>query len=237
MTFAARFALRLMVACLVDPGLCFAGTHPTRIDENSNCLECHADHATGDHVHPAVKQGCTSCHKIENREDASNVVLKETKGVACFECHEATAFQYSHLPYASGMCTRCHNPHLAENPRLLRAKVNELCLSCHLRTGEAVPSRYLPTIVLTADRSRGHPYERHPVSGSRDPLTSAEMSCVSCHQPHGGAQLHLLKMGSQIPEDALNQNTQTKDMCRECHLLLWGLDGAASAKKKNKKPR
>ena len=237
MTVPARFAFRLMVACVVGPCLCYAGTHPTRIDENSNCLECHADHATGEHVHPAVKKGCTSCHKVENREDASSVVLKQAKGVPCFECHEATVSAYPHLPYASGMCTRCHDPHLAANPRLLRAKVNELCLSCHLRTGETVPSRYLPTIALTADHSMGHPYERHPVSGSHDPLTGGEMSCVSCHQAHGGAQLHLLKMGSQIPEDALNQNTQTNDMCRKCHLLLWGLDGATSGKKKSKKAK
>jgi predicted CXXCH cytochrome family protein len=227
--------LRGAIAWLLGSCLCYAGQHPTRIDANSNCLECHADHATGDHVHPAVKQGCTSCHSIENREDASNVVLKQAKGVACFECHEPTAFLYPHLPYASGMCTRCHNPHLAANPHLLRAKVNELCLSCHLRTTETVPSRYMPTIALTANNSIGHPYERHPVSGSHDPLTGGEMSCISCHRAHGGAQLHQLKMGAEIPEDALNQNTETKDMCRKCHLLLWGLDGAVSGKKHKKK--
>jgi len=37
--------------------------------------------------------------------------------------------------------------------------------------------------------------------------------------------LHYLKMGAEIPEDALNQNTETKDMCHKCHLILWGLDG------------
>jgi hypothetical protein len=55
---------------------------------------------------------------------------------------------------------------------------------------------------------------------------------------HGGAKLQLLKMGSEIPEDALNQNTETYDMCRKCHLILWGLDGATSAKKnQNKKSK
>ncbi len=231
----SHFGFRLLVACLLSSGLCVAGSHPTRIDENSNCLECHADHATGDHVHPAVKRGCTSCHAIENRQDESSVVLKREKGVPCFECHKPATYLYPHLPYASGMCTHCHDPHVAENPHLLHAKVNELCLSCHLRTGETVPSRYLPTIILTANNSTGHPYERHPVSGTLDPLTGKEMSCVSCHRPHGGAQLHLLKMGAEIPEDALNQNTEIKDMCRKCHLRLWGLEGATSGKKKNKK--
>lgn len=229
--------LRFSIACLLSSCLCYAGQHPTRIDNSSNCLECHADHATGTHIHPAMKRGCTACHAVENRQDESNVVLKRENGVLCFECHEATSFQYAHLPYASGMCTRCHDPHGAENPRLLRAKVNELCLTCHLRTGETVPSPYLPSIILTSDHRTGHPYERHPVSGIVDPLTGEEMSCLSCHLPHGGAQLHLLKMGAEIPEDALNQNTETKDMCRKCHLRLWGLEGATSPNKRNKKAK
>ncbi len=236
MTLAVQFAIRAMTACLLFPCLCYAGSHPTPVDEKSNCLECHADLATGDHVHPAVKLGCASCHSIENREDASYIVPKQAKTIVCFECHQPEAFVYSHFPYASGDCLRCHNPHASANARLLRAKVNELCLKCHLRSPESVPSRYMPSIVLTADNRLGHPYERHPVSGSRDPLTGGEMSCISCHGAHGGAKLHLLKMGSEIPEDALNQNTETKDMCSKCHLIMWGLDGAVSGKRhKNKK--
>jgi hypothetical protein len=47
--------------------------------------------------------------------------------------------------------------------------------------------------------------------------------------------LHYLKMGSGVPEDALNRNTQTQDMCHKCHLRLWGLDGGAGKKGKKKK--
>ena len=237
MILSARFALRVLPLWLLGACLCYAGAHPTRVDETSNCLECHADHAKGDHVHPAVTLGCTSCHSIENREGTSSVVLKPTKTVVCLECHQPQTFSYSHLPYASGMCTRCHDPHVSTNPRLLRAKANELCLRCHLRTPESAPSRYMPTIALTNNNSMGHPYERHPVSGSRDPLTGGEISCMSCHLAHGGAQLHLLKMGAEIPEDALNHNTETKDMCRKCHLMIWGLEGSATGKKHKKKAK
>ncbi len=236
MTLSARIALRLLLAGLVSTCVCYAGSHPTPVDGNSDCLECHADHANGGHIHPAVNLGCTSCHRIENHKNATYVVLKTAKGEVCFECHKPESFSYQHLLYASGMCLRCHDPHSSANPRMLRAKVNDLCLSCHLRTPESVPSRYLPTIELTADHSRGHPYERHPVSGSRDPLNGGEMSCLSCHMAHGGRQPHLLKMAAEIPEDALNQNTETKDMCRECHLKLWGLEGAPAGKK-HKKPK
>lgn len=236
MTISSRFPVLIMAAWLLGPCLCYAGLHPVPIDEDSNCLECHADHATGDHVHPAIQRGCTSCHRVENRGDATYVALKPGKSILCDECHRPATFLYPHFPYASGMCTRCHNPHTSPNPRLLRAKVNELCLKCHLRSPDSVPSRSMPTIVLAVNNSMGHPYERHPVSGSRDPLTGGEMSCISCHLAHGGTKLHLLKMGAEIPEDALNQNTETKEMCNKCHLMLWGLDGAGSGKKnKNRK--
>ena len=236
MTLSARLTLSWIGAFLVGSCLSYAGAHPTRVDDQSNCLECHADHATGVHIHTAVKRGCTACHNIENRDDASYVVLKATNSIVCVSCHQAETFQYPHFPYTSGMCTRCHDPHASVNPRLLRAKVNDLCLSCHLQKPESTPSRYMPTIALTSDNRIGHPYERHPVSRAPDPLTGGEMSCISCHLPHGAGKLHLLKMASEIPEDALNQNTETNDMCRKCHMRLWGLDGS-SGNKKNKSKR
>ncbi|HLZ42760.1 MAG TPA: cytochrome c3 family protein [Candidatus Sulfotelmatobacter sp.] len=229
----------LVPACL---GLIFllasipaAGQHPYPLGENSQCIDCHDDHATGNHVHPAVKSGCASCHQVENRNQETYVVLRKEKAALCFGCHQPVAFSYPHFPYTSGMCTRCHNPHASENAHLLRAKVNEVCLQCHLRKTDSVPSPYMPTISLVSDNQAGHPYERHPVGKVRDPLSGDEMSCLSCHVAHGGVQVHLLKMGAAIPEDALNQVTETNDICRKCHLRLWGLDGDAGARKKNKK--
>ena len=236
MALSLRFALCVLLTCPLG-ALCQAGAHPTRIDEKSNCLECHAEYAAGDHVHPAVQRGCISCHSVEQRDDATYVVLKPTKSVICLECHPMAALVNPHFPYASGMCLRCHTPHSSPDPGLLRAKVNQLCLDCHLLSPKNASSRYMPLIELTADNRRGHPLQNHPVCGTRDPLSGTEMSCISCHRAHGGGKLHYLKMGSEIPEDALNQNTETKDMCRKCHLALWGLDDNASGRKRNRKKR
>ena len=57
---------------------------------------------------------------------------------------------------------------------------------------------------------------------------------MSCHLAHGGGKAHYLKMASEIPEDALNQNIETKDMCTQCHMRLWGLEGAVEKKKQKK---
>jgi predicted CXXCH cytochrome family protein len=109
--------------------------------------------------------------------------------------------------------------------------VNEVCLECHLRNSDDAPSHDLPVIDLSIDNSIGHPYERHPVRGYADPIRGGEMSCLSCHAAHGGTMPNLLKMGSEVPADALNQNSETKDMCHLCHLRLWGLDGTIRGKK------
>ena len=225
----------MVVAGIIGVPCCYAGAHPTRVDEHSNCIECHADHGSGDYVHPALKGGCISCHKVENHDDASYVAVQPRESDGCRACHVSAPVLHPHLPYASGMCTRCHDPHASKYPGLLRARVNDVCLDCHLQGRVKHPSRYLPTIELTSDYRFGHPYARHPVNGSPDPITGGEMSCLSCHLPHGGNKLHQLKMGAEIPEDALNQNTETRDMCEKCHRKLWGMEGANQTAHKKKK--
>ena len=227
-----RLLVCLLLSGILGAQLCYAGAHPARVDEHSNCLECHADHATGDYVHPAVQGGCTTCHTIENHDDASFVSVQRKESDGCRECHPSASVQHPHFPYASGMCTRCHDPHASRYPKLLRAKVNDVCLDCHLQGRAKRGSRYLPTIELSSDYRVGHPYARHPVGGARDPLSGEEMSCLSCHMPHGSNKLHQLKMGAEIPEDALNQNTETRDMCEKCHMKLWGMEGAGTRRKK-----
>ena len=226
--------MRVAVICLFSAWLCQAAEHPTRIDAKTNCLECHADKIQSDHVHPALKRGCTSCHVVESKGDLTEVSVRQSNPVVCFSCHQQKSFLYSHFSYAGGNCLRCHNPHASANPRLLKAKVNDLCLGCHMRTPQSVPSRHLPTIALTDNNTTGHPYPGHPVSGRADPLRGSEMCCISCHLPHGGGKIHLLRMGGDIPEDALNQNTETTDICTKCHRALWGLDGDASGKKRGR---
>jgi predicted CXXCH cytochrome family protein len=219
---------------LALPLPCRASEHPP-LDTQSPCVDCHADHAAGKYVHAALKQGCLACHVVEQRNDLTFIGQKRSQSMLCLECHKAETFAYTHLPYESAMCIRCHSPHVSSNAHLLRAAVNQLCLSCHLRNPEGLTSRYLPTITLTGDNRIGHPYAMHPVAGVLDPLTGDEMSCTSCHRAHGGTQASLLKAGAEIPEDALNQNTETNDMCRKCHMHMWGID--QSSKKAKRKPK
>ena len=230
MNLAPRLGATLIL--LLTSSLSYAGLHPIRVAPDNNCLECHADHANAPYVHAPVKQGCLECHTIADREDATYILLKPSKAMICRNCHESKQQLRTHFPYGSEMCLRCHNPHTSTDSRLLVARVNEICLNCHQRKPGSSTTHYMPTIALSLNNTMGHPYERHPVSGVIDPLTGSEMSCTSCHLAHGGTMPHYLKMGAEIPEDALNQNVETNDMCHKCHMRLWGLDGPAKKKKK-----
>ena len=111
--------LLLLICVALPPSLCYAAAHPVSVDSQSHCLECHAEQAAAEHVHAAVKQGCTACHSVEERDGATYIALKPTKSVVCFECHQLATLSQTHFPYASGMCTRCHDPHGSANRHLL----------------------------------------------------------------------------------------------------------------------
>jgi len=43
-------------------------------------------------------------------------------------------------------------------------------------------------------------------------------------------RVHHLKMASEIPEDELNHNTESNDMCHKCHLRMCGAGSGFSGK-------
>lgn len=232
MNWVVRSALCIFVS-LKMLHLCFAAEEVSPPKADSVCLQCHSGYTSGEHVHQAIQLGCESCHKVEKSSGGTYVVLKGTES-GCRDCHRLETPIHLHFPYAAGMCLRCHTPHSSTKPTLLRSNINEICLECHLQQPGRTPSASMPTIELTQGNTVGHPYLRHPVTEVPDPLQGGEMSCLSCHLGHGGTKPHLLKMGAQIPGDAINQTTETRDMCEACHLRLWGLPEGNARRKHNK---
>jgi predicted CXXCH cytochrome family protein len=107
------------------------------------------------------------------------VVTKDIPG-ACYECHadKQTAIDSSasQHPVASE-CLTCHSPHASsEAPHLVRKNIYELCTGCH------------------EEQKLNHPVGKHPVRFAI--LKSGEeISCASCHNPHGSENQHLLTVG------------------------------------------
>lgn len=198
------------------------------------CVTCHEDMAARlkqAHVHaPVAAGGCTVCH--DPHGSAFPFQLRARRNEACLTCHEDVAEalrqKVPHAP-AAASCVLCHEPHASRFPAQTRQGLNTLCLSCHAPTSPA-PDVETPAeqqawqralaaaglsgsrrqIGLNATGDRGHPGHGHPVGGVRDPLEQGrELTCVSCHNPHGAAGGALLRFG------AIN----VSGLCIKCHNL------------------
>ncbi|HEY5975226.1 MAG TPA: cytochrome c3 family protein [Geobacteraceae bacterium] len=171
------------------------------LEKDNPCYGCHKRMANQKYVHgPTGTFSCAYCHSTQGqpkyatpRRDAS----------LCNECHadkgaELKKRKYLHGPVAAGMCEICHDPHGSENPAQLRQPINQLCLSCHEQVGKE------PHITqVTAGQS-------HPLSDKPDPSDRGRgrpMSCVSCHNPHGGDVRYYFQ----------NNAEDRMQLCQMCH--------------------
>jgi predicted CXXCH cytochrome family protein len=196
------------------------------------CLSCHDELAAtlkAPHTHePAASGDCTSCH--DPHGSAAPFLLASDQRKLCTTCHdgvaEALQGKTGHAP-ATASCTICHNPHGAPLERQLRVGVNVLCRACHalprarpsaaeasktlgrtLADNEAALLNAATPVMLDAAGRSGHPIDGHPVTGrASSSAPGREMTCVTCHDPHGAPGAHLLQHGAASPTD----------LCVECH--------------------
>lgn len=171
------------------------------IEKENPCYICHKKMLSVKYVHgPAGTYSCGYCHS--SKGNPKHAVAKRGAEL-CYECHSDMAAQvkknkFVHGPVDAGMCEACHDPHGSQNESQLLKPINELCLSCHghIRTQKHV--------VMTTTG------EGHPLSGKKDPLRAASgkmMSCVSCHNPHGGNVRYFF----------FNNVEDRMALCQACH--------------------
>lgn len=197
------------------------------------CLACHSEIeevvTTSTVPHDAIEAvDCSECH---NAHASSNSRLVRTAGgLICADCHDdklAGEDEFPHGAISRIGCQSCHEPHGSERDALLRVEdVNELCLGCHDRRrwtpGEEsgtilLLSRFdLPETELVSIRTleltsgtHDHPVLHHRTIGTiTDPdlsiMQTAELGCLSCHDPHKGLSPSLFASGAT-------------DICGRCH--------------------
>lgn len=161
---------------------------------NEDCATCHEDQVKAFEMNPHavlekspkfnLKNSCESCHG-PGEEHASGsgdkTKIISFKGTAlqqynkqCLACHnkdqEVNAFKGSRHSKSSLACSDCHRVHTpARMTRLMKAPVNDLCLSCHVQS--------------RGDFSK--PYHHRVREGA--------MKCIDCHQPHSGIDRRQLR--------------------------------------------
>ncbi len=206
----------------------------TNSDSKALCVTCHDEQAkkidTAKVPHPGAQGECIACHNPHAGKTPG--FLQPDPVNACLACHSEQSEQFKkkhvHQPAFQQGCATCHEPHGGDNAHLLRASApNALCLECH--GPEAAPQKlegeHLVTIFdgkvklpedyftkvprLPLKYGLGHPTDQHPVSGPSQPNqpTSAQMTCLTCHQPHSSQQANLL----------VNDQAANMQFCDTCH--------------------
>jgi predicted CXXCH cytochrome family protein len=170
-------------------------------DKDNPCYSCHKRMGNQKNVHtPVGMYSCIPCHPLQG---SPKYAVPKRESALCFSCHqdkqkEFKELKYLHGPLAGDMCEICHDPHSSDYPEQLRQPVNKLCLSCHDQVAKGIH-------VVSLGGGAGH-----PVSGSTDPSERGkgrELSCISCHNPHGGQMRYYFVTGSG----------DKMELCQMCH--------------------
>ncbi len=165
------------------------------------CLKCHKNMANRikgkKFIHYPVKKDCTNCHDPHGSPYRYQLI-GNPKIEVCLKCHKDKAKEYYtpgekiHPIIKEKGCKACHDPHASNYKYQLFAKINPLCKHCHVRFKNI---------------KRGHPVERHPIKGKRNPLNKREkFNCTSCHNPHFSKYNYLLI-----------DTMRDFRLCRRCH--------------------
>lgn len=186
-------------------------------------------------LHPALEDGCEGCHMVKDGK-LGMIAQRE----ACSSCHDdfekgggSGGKWYVHGPVADGECTACHDPHYADQPKLL--KKDKICFDCHdpfrgegtvhqpVKDGECAACHSphagpVPKQLLRAGNAlclgcHENPHNQHrsaSVMGtltaipSDFPVEKGQLACLGCHRPHESDERRLFRM---------NQG----EMCQTCH--------------------
>ncbi len=176
---------------------------------SETCAECHDETATAflmsthgraDLEAWGVGQTCENCHGpgAAHAEEGDPDLIRifselspESSAEACLSCHNGPELAYwkgSTHQTAKSTCTSCHSAHQpwTQDRALINQNKTDGCLECHSDMRKTLHQR------------------------SNHPLKHGQMSCDSCHDPHGSA------VGGAV--DAISVN----DKCWECHAETRG---------------
>jgi len=170
-----------------------------------SCLSCHEtqDYKGTGHAlktnprTPAATQGCESCHgpgkaHVDGGGDPALILNPGTMppqrgSEQCVGCHnrkEHALWPGSQHDQRNVGCASCHSSHTPKGPAQIKAAgETALCATCHQG-------------VVNKHRNRFN----------HMPVREGKMSCSSCHNVHGSANLKLLTYGTTVAQS-----------CASCH--------------------
>ena len=101
------------------------------------CFTCHATQRADSYKysHHPVREGlvvCSDCHNPMGGPGDTKGLKEFTVNETCYNCHaeKRGPLLWEHQPVREN-CTICHTPHGSTEPRLLKARMQFLCSTCH----------------------------------------------------------------------------------------------------------
>lgn len=167
-----------------------------------------------------ITVGCLNCHagRVEPREDALNKFTFHEQAIGCERCHgpgslHVAGHREKRIPKGDDLT-------IVQPSRLTRTQLESVCAECHLNGVASVLVRgrsatdFRPGRPLTDYRvdyrfesgSEGMSVVGHieQLKLSKCYQKSSELSCITCHDPHGGAK----------PKDPV---ALFRQQCNACH--------------------
>jgi DmsE family decaheme c-type cytochrome len=190
------------------------------------CVTCHTDQAVhGAHARsintrtPMAQLGCEACHgpgKAHADAGGDPELMRAFREMSpdeasstCTTCHnrrEHAMWDGSSHQARQLSCMTCHSVHSpkSEDAQLVKATAIQICADCHRDK------------VAKVDRS-GHM-----------PVREGKMTCSTCHNPHGSANVRLLRAGFSVAESCttchadkrgpyLFEHAPVRENCATCH--------------------
>jgi len=250
-------ALLGLVLCVAG-SLAAAGSRPQApqtAKDVDTCGACHEDvaKAFGRTPHSAIgAASCTSCHAgseahLKDGGGAGILAFKAADSAArknkvCLTCHTASNAQFLAGPHgkASLDCTTCHSVHASKPHDGAKSGGTKACITCHqdvyakfslnerhhLQEGVLeCTGGFKQELCLKCHTDKGGPFLFEHGS-------SRVEGCVTCHDPHGTPNRHMLSTPSvadlcfschtiQLPQWHSSFNSQTTN-CTSCHTKMHG---------------
>ncbi|MFH1263219.1 MAG: cytochrome c3 family protein [Pseudomonadota bacterium] len=214
----------LCTKCHIDLGKVTTYKHSVA-QTGDSCLRCHRPHnGTLPHLLTASEpQLCFNCHNAE----LTSTQYGTTRNMQAILNNSRNL----HDPFQKGNCTACHAPHGSEHTHLLETEdamfwlsgntQNYSCFRCHdyatyvtapsfkrpatiARPSSSLPTQFVKTGTTTVENL--HWYH----------LAITGASCLSCHDPHGNDDSHLLR-SYILPTDPGPVSFWDHGKCQECH--------------------
>ena len=192
--------------------------HVSPPEPTTACEECHDDKLSGANVHPALEDGCSSCHQPHSGPYPNQLTIPILD--LCLQCHsEMNSGKHGKLQIGTD-CVRCHDPHSTRGSGLLKQTALEApCASCHVNI---IKTKNLHTPVRDTKCQRCHdPHSPTPtdtlicldchtgIMDGRYDHPPAEEGCDNCHDTHGS------DLGNHLIDSV-------PALCLQCHPEMEG---------------